>query len=176
MPNGVAYIIFTPTHAVFLNTRHRNKQQKKLQYHSINVQPKILKRPQFQRRVIVMCLASIIAFNFLVILTSFIARFPSANTKCHCVGSFAISLESTFENYSLEGFVIKRSLVNSNEVNCFLACINDDCRCTSINFKIGPNEKGQHVCELNYETKDSEKAAFKKRIGWNHYQILIEVS
>ena len=115
------------------------------------------------------------AFSSLLLIAFIISRCHPFKDNCECKGSLGIGPNSISKNVSLMGFVSKRISVPPDNISCFTRCI-EECACKSFNFKRQPGVNGTHFCELNYESKETENAACKKRLGWDYYDITFEVS
>ena len=80
-----------------------------------------------------------------------------------------------FSNRSMDASVAKRLIITAHRTDCFLKCVEEDCKCVSFSFESKPNAEGMHKCELNYENKESKNSSFIERDGWDYHKIIYEV-
>ena len=111
-----------------------------------------------------------------IVMLLLFPRILVVSDLCRCENHFTISNETTIRNQSLTGFVSKKCKVYLGLAECFTKCVEEDCACVSFNYQTIPETNGIHICELNFEDKESKGEALQQRIGWEYHRITSLVS
>ena len=96
-----------------------------------------------------------------------------ATSKCTQCATLSINIYSnhTVANHSLDGYSLSKFQVNGYE-ECFTACIEKDCRCTSFNFQEKHDGRENSDCVLNYHTRLSKPSHFVFKPGYTYYEMI----
>ena len=97
----------------------------------------------------------------------------TAECECNqCVSSHIDRFSnSTMVDHALVGYSLSSFRVKELS-DCLLACIENDCRCTSFNFQEKTDEKNESHCILNYQTRQSKPHGLIKKPGYTYYDII----
>ena len=114
---------------------------------------------QGMQQVLVLCL----------MVACVLTQTDSDCTSCVTLG---IHMDSnhTVINKTLVGYSLSSFLVSAVD-ECFTACIEMDCRCTSFNLNVNPDGRSAVNCTLNYHTKHSRPESLQGKAGHVYYDI-----
>ena len=95
-----------------------------------------------------------------------------AHGECKQCVTLGINVKSnyTVANHSLVGSSLSILRVKWFG-ECFTACIEKDCRCTSFNMEDKKTGTDDLECVLNYHTRHSKPDRFVQKPGYTYYQI-----